>query len=254
MPSENSTQSFAGLSFGALAATNPTNAFAVAKWNELEGPLARTEEGYGVPMKNLDVYRRAAISGNGAVLGSFADGAPFLIRKALGKGEVYFCATTTDRDWSSLADGSILVPMLQRMLSLGAKRLNSGVMLECGDAGTAAAETWTRVDTNAPANPRFEAGVFKTDNRFIAVNRPAAENNPVTMSPAVARKLFRDVPFQLHEERGRTGDRLQGEIWRVFVTLMLIFLILEGILILPPKAAVEIDQPVRARKPAEVAA
>ena len=70
-----------------------------------------------------------------------------------------------------------------------------------------------------------------------------------------ARRLFRDVPFQMHEERNRTGDRLQGEIWRVFVTLMLLFLILEGVLILPTKAAAgERKEPMRSPKPAEVTA
>jgi hypothetical protein len=104
-------------------------------------------------------------------------------------------------------------------------------------------------------NPRFDAGVYRAENRFIAVNRPAAENDPATMTAAQARKLFRDVSFQLHQERGRAGDRLQGEIWRVFVTLMLMFLVLEGILILPPKTlATEQREPIRPRPPAEVAA
>jgi hypothetical protein len=88
------------------------------------------------------------------------------------------------------------------------------------------------------------------------VNRPSTENSLATISADQARKLFRDVPFQLHEERGRVGDRLQGEIWRVFVTLMLVFLMLEGILILPPKSVTTGEQEVqpRASQPAEVAA
>jgi hypothetical protein len=196
-----------------------------------------------------------AISGGGAVLASFADGAPFLVRKALGKGEVYFCATSPDPNWSSLADGSVLVPMLQRLITSGAKRLNAGVMLECGDSATRETGRWTRIDANGPGNPRLQAGVYRAENRFVAVNRPAAENDQLTVSPDRARQLFRDVPFQLLQERGQPGDRLQGEIWRVFVTLMLLFLVLEGVLILPPKAATQAERPpIRPREPAEVAA
>jgi hypothetical protein len=255
LPTGLSTQSFAGLSFGEMTLATTNAPFTVTKWNELEGPFARTEEGYGVPLRNLEVSQRAAISGGSAVLASFADTAPFLVRKALGKGEIYLCATSADPNWSSLADGSVLVPMLQRMITLGARRLNSGVMLDCGDTATREGTRWTRVDKNESGNPRFDAGVYRSENRFIAVNRPAAENDPTTMTAAQARKLFRDVPFQLHQERGRAGDRLQGEIWRVFVTLMLVFLILEGLLILPPKTVpTEGREAVRPRQPAEVAA
>jgi hypothetical protein len=255
LPINSSTQSFAGLSFGEITVAKTNAPFTVTKWNELEGPFARTEEGYGVPLRTLEVSQRAGISGGGAVLASFYDGAPFLVRKALGKGEVYFCGTSTEPNWSSLADGAVLVPMLQRLIITGSKRLNSGVMLDCGETATRDGGKWTRIDANVPGNPRFEAGVYRVENKFVAVNRPAAENDPLSLSAEQARHLFRDVPFQLHQERGRVGDRLQGEIWRVFVTLMLFFLILEGLLILPPKVAVNDEAAaVRTREPAEVAA
>ncbi len=255
LPGSASTQSFGGLSFGAVTVARTNAPFTVGQWNELEGPLARTDEGFGVPLKNLEVTQRAAVMGGGAVLASFADGAPFLVRQALGKGEVYFCATAADPGWSSLSDGAVLVPMIQRMIATGAKRLNAGVMLDCGEPATREATRWTRVDSVEPASPRLQAGVYRFEGRFIAVNRPSAENDPATLTAADARRLFRDVPFQMHQERGRVGDRLQGEVWRIFLTLMLIFLILEGILILPPKASPAREgEPVRPRPPAEVVA
>jgi hypothetical protein len=62
----------------------------------------------------------------------------------------------------------------------------------------------------------------------------------------------------LHEERSGGTDRLQGEIWRVFVTLMLLFLIAEGLLILPtstPATAAPASKPrAPQRQPEEVAA
>ena len=113
-----------GLGWGEAVYAGTNQHYTVTKWNELEGPLAKTEEGLSVPLPQLEVQRRASISGGGSVLASFSDSAPFLVRKIVGKGEVYFCATSPNAEWSSLAEGPVLVPMLQRLLSSGERRVN----------------------------------------------------------------------------------------------------------------------------------
>jgi hypothetical protein len=222
---------FAGISFADVSTARTNTAFSVAKWNDLEGPLAKTEEGFGVPVGSLEVYRRAAISGSAAVLATFSDGSPFLVRKALGKGEVYFCATSADPAWSSLADGAVLVPMLQRMLVSGAKRVNSAVMTDPVELRLQDVSNWEPLEPGR--NPKIHAGVYKAEGRFVAVNRPAAENDLARANADHIRRLFSGVTFQMHQETSSGRDRLQGEIWRAFVTLMLIFLLAEGLLILP---------------------
>ena len=254
LPESKSPASFAGLSFGEIATARTNSTFGIAQWNELEGPLARTEEGFGVPLRELEVFRRAPINGPGGVLATFSDGASLLVRKAQGKGEVYFCATSTEPGWSTLADGAVLVPMIQRMLNGGARRVNAAVMTECGDSTLSDAATWTPVDQAVQGEPRFNAGVYRVDGRFVAVNRPAVENDPHRISGEIARGLFRNVPFRLHEERTDRSDRLQGEIWRLFLTLMLIFLLVEGLLVLPASAPATARAKPSPRKPAEVAA
>jgi hypothetical protein len=246
--------SFAGLSYGEITQAPTNSSFTIAQWNELEGPLARTEEGFGVPLRELEVFRRAAIAGTGGTLATFSDGAPLLMRKAQGKGEIYFCATSTEPGWSTLDDGAVLVPMMQRMLAGGARRVNAALMMECGDTATTDATEWSRVDESIPSEPRFQAGVYRVDGRFVAVNRPAVENDPHRISPEVARGLFRDVPFRMHEERAATSDRLQGEIWRIFLTFMLIFLMVEGFLVLPASGVESVGKRPSNRKPAEVPA
>jgi hypothetical protein len=250
---------FAGMNFGQIESARTNAPFAIAQWNDLEGPLSKTEEGYGVPLKTLEVNQRAAITGGGAVLATFEDGAPFLTRKALGRGEVYFCATSPEPDWSTLSDGAVLVPMLQRMLAMGARRVNAAVMTESSDLSGRDVSNWERADApSAVSDPRLHAGVYNVDGRFIAVNRPAAESNLARLTAESARRLFQNLPFRMHEERGTGTDRLQGEIWRVFVTLMLIFLLAEGLLILPSsspaKGTPAAKQPVRSREPMEVTA
>ena len=154
-----------------------------------------------------------------------------------------------------MADGAVLVPMLQRMLAGGARRVNAAVMTECSDAAAIDASGWTRVDEAISSEPRFKAGVYRVDGRFVAVNRPAVENDPHRISADQARGLFRNVPFRMHEERADATDRLQGEIWRVFLSLMLIFLVVEGLLILPASTATAPtrEKPSK-RKPMEVPA
>ncbi len=254
LPQTGNSASFAGITFGEVTDARTNTTFAIGQWNELEGPLARTEEGYGVPLRELEVFRRAAINGAGGVLASFSDGAPFLARKALGKGEVYFCATSTEPGWSTLADGAVLVPMVQRMLAGGARRVNAALMTECSDLAAVDTSEWTRVDEQTESNPRLSAGVYRVGGRFVAVNRPSAENSLHRISPETARTLFRDVSFRLHEERTEASDRLQGEIWRLFLTLMLVFLLVEGILVLPGSAPKSESKGSVRVKPAEVPA
>jgi len=248
---EGSAWTFAGSGFGPSVLAKTNELFTVAQWNELEGPFSKTDEGFAVPVGSLEVYQRAAISGSGAALASFAEGAPFLTRAAIGKGEAYFCATSPDPAWSALADGAVLVPMLQRLLAAGARRVNTASMIDCGEAR--AAEGWSRADEASPSDPRLRAGVYQTEGRFVAVNRPAAENDLARISSEAARQLFASVPFRLHEEKSSGADRLQGEIWRIFVSLMLAFLLLESFLLLPPSAG-SIQARVPVRKPAEVPA
>jgi len=66
------------------------------------------------------------------------------------------------------------------------------------------------------------------------VNRPAAEDDPDRLTPPEARQLFFPLNTFLFEERGAGSQSLQGEIWRALLFAMLIFLIGESFLSLPP--------------------
>lgn len=230
--------SMSGLAWGQPVQALASDPMRVAKWNEVDGPLARTEEGLAIPLPQLEVAQRAPISGGGTVLASFTDGAPFLVRKSAGKGSVYFCATVPQEEWSDLGSGPVLVPLVQRLHRAGARRLNAARVFECGQAELGAdTRQWTGVDTAEPKDPRFQAGVYRFNNRLMAVNRPAAEDAPEMVTAEAAARLFGSLPFQLLQDQGRASDRLQGEVWRFFLFMMLIFLLVEGLLILPARAS-----------------
>ncbi len=206
-------------------------------WNEQDGPLAKSDEGLSLPVGGLTVVRRQAIVSGGEPLASFADTKPLLTVHALGKGEVYFCATLPNADWSSLGDGRVVVPMLQRIEEQGGRRLSAASSLDAGDPTLVDNPAgWTSAD-NTNKDVRFDAGVYRNGTRVIAVNRPAYEDTLERLDKAVVKPLFAAVPMQFFEEHAGAGGALQGETWRALLVIMLVALIGEAILSLPQQVA-----------------
>jgi hypothetical protein len=121
-------------------------------------------------------------------------------------------------------------------------------MATCGDLPPALAQmSWTAVAGANTHNPELQAGIFKAGNRLLAVNRPSSEEAPERLDSQRATALFGDLPAQVFRDVGTRADQLQGEIWRLFLFGMLIFLLVEGWLILPQARRVE--ETARAAQP-----
>jgi hypothetical protein len=126
--------------------------------------------------------------------------------------------------------------MLQRMLLAGGRRLQQASEVACGELSAVdQARQWVTVDSTKTKDIRTQAGVYRSGDHFIAVNRPASEDDPEIIDSEQARKLFGDLPVQTLQEQHLEVGQLQGEIWRLFVFAMLAFLLAEGLLILPPR-------------------
>lgn len=248
LPTEGTdTNLFAQIGFSQTETAPPPTRFAIGQINELDGPLARTEEGFLLPLGAVEFYKRARITGAQTILAAFGDNAPFLVRHNLGRGEAYFCASLPASEWSTLDEGPVLVPMLQRMLSAGARRLHQANFIEAGRTPALARE-WKPV--SGQGNALAEAGIYQEGARLIAVNRPAIENELQFVPVAEIRRLFATLPVQLHEEKAAGRGSLQGEIWRFFLVAMLLFLLAEGWLILPPKSSSKPDPLIEGREAA----
>jgi hypothetical protein len=235
-PEEADSRQFNGLSWGQAQNAGGQEGFRILRWDEIEGPLAKSDDHLSLPLAQTTFMRRQAIAGQKNALAAFDDGAAFLTRQSIGKGGIYFCASLPDPAWSSLGEGPVLVPMLQRMLLEGGRRLQPVSAVACGELSAVdQARQWLSVDSTEPKDIRSQAGVYRCGNRLLAVNRPASEDDPEIIDSDEARKLFGDLPVQTLEERRLETGQLQGEIWRVFVFAMLLFLVAEAILILPPR-------------------
>ncbi|MBA4149937.1 MAG: BatA domain-containing protein [Verrucomicrobia bacterium] len=254
-PSGNaSSQTFAGVNWGKSETAEDEKGFHLVKWNEEEGPLAKTDEGFTLPLGQTEFQRRQQMRGQQAVLASFDDGEPFLTRQNLGKGQFYFCASLPDEEWSTLGDGPVLVPMIQRLLQAGSKRLQQVAFIHAGELSLADQQRqWTSLDSSTQKNARLDAGVYRSGDRLIAVNRPPGEDEPEILDVNEATSLFEGVSFQMLQDKQTQTDALQGEVWRFFLFGMLALLIGESFLILPGKPAAKQERPAPARK-TEVAA
>ncbi|HEX4084433.1 MAG TPA: hypothetical protein VHY22_05970, partial [Chthoniobacteraceae bacterium] len=226
--------SFAAASWGDVRSAGATP-FRVTHWDAQEGPLADSESGEPLALPALEISRARVINSGGEVRAVLGSNQPFLTAQVLGKGHVYFCATLPRRDWSTLEDGSVLVPMLQRMLQEGGKRFTAGSFLDAGDASLIDNPGgWTCLNAPGPRDIRSQAGVYRNGSRLVAINRPADEDDFEHLAPEQARGLFAPLPVFLFEERGSDSGSLQGEIWRALLFAMLIFLVGESYLSLPP--------------------
>src|SRR5690606_34538070 len=95
------------------------------------------------------------------------------------------------------------------------------------------ARDWEAVDGRKGKDARFHAGVYRTGERLVAVNRPAIEDDPGKLAETEAQELFGSLSMRLLQDPGAGTDRLQGEGWRFFVFAMLLFLLVEGYLLIP---------------------
>lgn len=227
-----------GLSLGDVETAEPEKFWKIGKWEEKEGPLAKTDEGLSLPLNELAIFRRQALRGEGTVLAGFEDNGPCLIQRALGRGRLLICASSPHPEWSNLREGLVLVPLVQRLISDGGRRFTQADLLECGATLPVEAGT-TILPVEGGRDARLQAGVYRLGQRLIAVNRPAAEADLETLEPAKARTLFEPVKIQLFTEQKQGESKLQSELWRTFLFIMVAFLLVEAMLILPPKTEAE---------------
>jgi hypothetical protein len=223
--------------WGDTEKTTADKPWRIGSWNNEQGPLASTREGQELPMTDLACVQRQTIVNGGAVLASFEDGKPFLTRQTLGRGALYFCATLPAADWSNLDDGMVLVPMTQRMVDEGGGRLGGAMAVDCGEPLPGGVDAgWTRFDREgegAAVGMPVLAGVYRREMQMAAVNRPVSEHLWEVIDESKARELFGAVPLRLFEEKGGASARLQSELWRTFLWVMLLLLIAEAALALP---------------------
>ena len=244
-PDGNASTGPFGVTWNTAETAAAESPYRVATWDDLDGPLAKTDNGSPLPLARMDVLRRQVPSLNDAsthVYANFSDGVTFLSGRKIGAGYVYACATLPDAAWGSLGEGFVLLPMTQRLLIQGSRRLSPPILETVGNWKPAEAdETWTSVDPTTTHDWRWNAGIYQNGPRRIALNRPTSEDDPDFINSAKVKELLPNAKLDvLSGALELKADRLQNEIWPMLVVLAMIFMIMEMVLatskgMLPPR-------------------
>jgi hypothetical protein len=215
---------------------------AVETWRGDQGLLANTLSGASLPVGQLKIRRHCELSGEATVLASLSGGDPLLTRVTTDRGGVYFCTTTPAASDSSLAtDGVVLYVAVQRALSIGAESLGDTQQLIAGDMSqqTAPWERLAGAEEALSTDYPYHGGVYSSDERLLAVNRPVLEDLAKPLEDAQVAELFQGLDFIRVDDRAGNIDSLIQEIWRLFLATMMVAMVVEAALCLPKLRSTE---------------
>ncbi|MDP4898619.1 MAG: BatA and WFA domain-containing protein [Akkermansiaceae bacterium] len=233
-----SENEFAEMKWQPVTSAEAGKFYILQDWDKTDGPLRDGLDGNPIPAERLRAIKRSIPEGDATVLARWEDGEPFITRKIVGRGTIWFIGSIPDYTWSNLGDADVLLPAAQRILALGADRFDSSFLAEVGsDSATLLpGETRSRIDDFAAINSPYEAGVFRLGERLVAINRPGAEDDLTIATRENLDTMLDGTGYRLLDQAGRSADpSLSTDMWRAFLLAVLIFLISEALLCLPKK-------------------
>ena len=188
--------------------------------------------GSNAKSQKLDITRRQIPALNDPtshLSASFADGLPFLLSRKIGSGYLYACATLPEAAWSLLGEGFVLLPMVQRALQQGSRRLSPPSQEIVGEWKPAdPAETWTNAAQDSPRDWRWHAGIYQSGQRKIALNPPVAEIDPDVINTEKIKELLPGLKLDvLAGAVDVKADHLQSEIWPLLVVFAMLAMCIE---------------------------
>jgi hypothetical protein len=232
-PREPGTAEFSGLSWDGWS----DEAAAVENWRGDADLLARTQSGAALPVGQLEIHRHCRLKGESTALAMLSSGAPLLARAQTDRGGVYFWSTTPALQDSTLAsNGVVLYAFVQRAVAAGAAVLGRTRWLEAGNAAGESPDQWQRLsgsDEGLSTEAHCHAGVYSSGDKLLAVNRPGPEDEDKQLADAAVTDLFRGLDFTRVDDRAGNASSLIQEIWRMFLSVMLMALVLEALLCVP---------------------
>ena len=221
-----------------MATNGKTDYYSIGNWSKENSVLENFTNGSPLPLDYLSVYNRR-IPSDGEPLAYYRDGKTFLSKFTLGNGLVYAFSTLPLDSWSSLKDGFILVPAIQRIIE-NSSSLSSTSGIICGSEESKELFEYECVDQPGQKIPSLHAGVYNVNNQLIAINRPETENDADTISLAKLDSLLPNTESVEKLNSNQLSSLKRSEIWTTFLFLCLAFLLGEAALGLPSKPRVKI--------------
>ncbi|QDU41675.1 hypothetical protein Mal52_01280 [Symmachiella dynata] len=215
----------------------PPKEIGIETWRSDQDILAHTLSGTSLPVGELQIREYCELSGEVTPLAQLPGGTPLLARVTTDHGGVYFCATTPAPSDSTLAtNGIVLYVAVQRALASGAEALGNTRQLIAGEQPIELATTWERLtgdEEGLSTEYAFHRGVYTAGDRLLAVNRSAEEEQASLLADEKVAGLFNGLDFARVDDEAGTINSLIEEIWRVFLAIMMVSMIVEAALCLP---------------------
>ncbi len=243
-PTQPDATTFGGAGWGTWQRVNGAGE-AIGFWNNDSDLLSKTRDGQALPVNDLRIYQYCPLDGDVRELAKLENGAPLLARLTGHAGAIYFLTTWPIATHSSLdREGVTLFAMLHRAIAGGAESLGAAKQFEAGSRPAQAAASLlplapilaeSKLSRTLSQLRPFRAGVYGDTGQLIALNRPLAEDRTSPMSVTEMKALFQGLDFNVIDDTLGSGQSLASEIWKIFVVLMGIALLVEAILCMPPK-------------------
>ena len=252
-PDSPTTTAFNGVAWQAWSEHSPP--LRPASWRADEGLLAATVTGAALPVGDLEIRRTCGIAGESTPLAVLPDSRPLLVRAASDRGGVSFLATTPAlRDSDLAANGVVLYAVVQRAIEAGLAAVGNARQADAGknlfseraarqngnpggatQPGGASRDAWRQIagPTAASTEAGFHAGVYASQGRLLAVNRPAAEDAAEVVADAEVESLFQGLSFNRFQQKAGGLGSIVEEVWRLFLIAVVLALVAEGLLCLP---------------------
>ena len=213
----------------------------VQQWRNDSELLGNTLNGAPLPVGQLGIKRICRLEAEGTVLAAMTDNLPLMMRvDASGstKNGVYVCTTTPSlRDSTFAADGIVMYIAIQRVLANGSARIGSTRMATVGQpaASLFANAMQAAGDGNVLSNQFSQhPGVYQSDDLLIAQNRLGDEDSGKLVASETLSSLFGALDWS-RIEVGASARSLVQEIWRWFVIVMLVAMVVEALLCMPKR-------------------
>jgi Aerotolerance regulator N-terminal len=217
-------------------------------WRADQGLLASTQSGMSLPVGELLINGFSEIRGAMTPLAAFENEKPLLGQLTTERGQVYVLTTLPIEPYSNIANnGIVLFVAVQRALQQGNGRNELALAIPATSrlADTAAAklpppETWeslAKEERFLSTEVGAHAGVFRTAEKIVTVNRTIAEDESAVVSHEKFVGLFQGLDVVRLDQVTGNQRQLQQEIWRTFLMIMIAALVLEAFLSQPKTAA-----------------
>ena len=232
-----------GASWGAWEESDGETPISITAWNTQADLFSNTQSGEALPVGDLKTFKYCSLDGEVSRLAQLDGGKPLLARAPTNSGSAYFFSTLPKLEYSNLSTNHVLFYiMVQRALASGAGALGTARQMDAGTVGMEDLSRWKAADESIDvmiSQRAFQPGAWQSpENRLLALNRPIKEDTAGVMSEGKLKEIFGTLDYTQISDEVSDSSSLVNEIWRAFLIIMILALVIEALLCLPERRVV----------------